>query len=127
MKRLLLAFFGLLLILPVAPMGCVQPNTTPATQALAPGYSNAADQQMGEILSGAHAFYNSIQQQSQAGTLILSADMKQKFNAFGVSLNAAQAVYLAYHAGTATQAEAQTAVSKVQTEQAALPLPGAGL
>jgi hypothetical protein len=82
---------------------------------------------MGEILSGAHAFYQSIQQQTQAGTLILSPDAKQKFNAFGVSLNAAQAVYLAYHAGTATQAEAQTAVSKVQTEQAALPLPGAGL
>ncbi len=92
---------------------------------LAPGYSNAADQQMGEILSGAHAFYQSIQQQSQAGTLVLSPDTKAKFNDFAISLNAAQQVYLAYHAGTATQAQAQASVNVVQSKQSALPLPGA--
>lgn len=105
-------------------IGCAQPkNVTPVT--VAPGYLNAADQQMGEILSGAHAFYQSIQQQTQAGTLTLGPTIKQDFNAFGVSLNAAQSVYLAYHAGSATQAQAQAAVTEVQTQQAALPLPGA--
>ncbi len=125
MKRLLVALFGLLLILPVAPTGCVQPTTAPPTQAIAPGYSNQADQQMGQILSGAHAFYQSIQQQSAAGTLTLDATTKAAFNSFGVSLNTAQSVYLAYHAGTATQAEAQAKVNQVQSQQAALPLPGA--
>jgi hypothetical protein len=106
-------------------IGCGQhANPTPPAQT-APGYNNQADQQMGEILSGAHAFYTSIQQQSQAGTLTLQPAVKAAFNQFGISLNAAQTVYLAYHQGTATQAQAQTAVDKVQSEQAALPLPGA--
>lgn len=107
-------------------VGCTPAATNPTTPAqLAPGYSNQADQQMGEVLSGAHAFYQSIQQQSQAGTLTLTPQVKQAFNAFGVSLNAAQSVYLAYHQGAATQAQAQAAVDKVQQEQQALPLPGA--
>ena len=97
--------------------------TTPAQ--LAPGYNNTADQQMGEILSGARAFYTSIQQQSQAGTLTLTPTVKQSFNAFGVSLNAAEIVYLGYHNGANTQAQAQAAVNQVQSQQAALPLPGA--
>ena len=89
--------------------------TTPAQ--LAPGYQNSADQQMGEILSGAHAFYTSIQQQVQAGSLTMTPAVKTAFNQFGVSLNAAQTVYLAYHAGTATQAAAQTAVTESQQMQ----------
>ena len=80
---------------------------------------------MGEILSGAHAFYQSIQQQSMAGTLTLSPDTKAKFNDFGVALNTAQIVYLGYHNGANTQAQAQAAVALVQSKQAALPLPGA--
>jgi hypothetical protein len=100
---------------------CTPSSTQP--QALAPGYSNSADQQMGEILAGAHSFYSSIQQQSASGQLTLTAAQKTAFNDFGVSLNAAQSVYLAYHAGTATQAAAQAAVNTVQTKQAALPTP----
>lgn len=107
-------------------VACTPKATNPTTPAqLAPGYQNAADQQMGEILAGAHAFYNRIQQDSASGSLQLTPQEKTAFNAFGVSLNAAQSVYLAYHAGTATQAQAQTAVDKVKSEQAALPLPGA--
>ncbi len=104
-------------------VGCTPATTTPAQ--LAPGYSNSADQQMGEILSGAHRFYTSIQQQSQAGTLTLTPAVKAAFNTFGVSLSAAESVYLAYHNGQATQAAAQSAVNQVQSQQAALPLPGA--
>lgn len=103
-------------------IGCTPKTTTPAQ--LAPGYNNQADQQMGEILSGAHAFYSRVQQDSASGAMVLTATEKQAFNAFGATLNGAQAVYLAYHNGTATQAQAQAAVSQVQTQQAALPTPG---
>lgn len=117
-KRLIaLLFSGALVI-----AGC---KTTAPTPPLAPGYANPADQSMGEILAGAHAFYLSIQQQSAAGTMTLSAQEKTSINAFGVSLNAADAIYLAYHSGQATQAAAQASVNLVQQQQAALPLPGA--
>src|ERR1700734_2784110 len=99
--------------------GCPAATTPPA--ALAPGYINAADQQMGEILAGARSFYQTIQQESAAGTVILTATEKTAFNAFGTSLNAANTVYLAYHSGTQTQAAAQAAVNTVQAQQAALP------
>lgn len=101
---------------------CTPSTTTPPT---APGYLNSADQQMGQILAGARAFYVSIQQQQAAGQLGLTPAATTAFNDFGTALNAAETVYLAYHAGTATQAQAQAAVNDVQTKQAALPLPGA--
>lgn len=103
--------------------GCKTTSTTPA--ALAPGYLSQTDQQMGEILAGAHNFYTSIQSQVAAGTLTLNATAKLSFNDFATALNAAQTVYLAYHNGTATVDQAQVAVNTVQSKQAALPLPGA--
>ena len=109
-----------LTILPLT--GCPAANSNPPT-APAIGYNNLADEQMGEILAGAHSFYTTIQQESATGQMTLSATEKQAFNAFGVSLNAAQTVYLAYHNGTATQAAAQAAVNQVQQQQAALPQP----
>lgn len=116
---------GILAFAAGACIGCgTKANPTTPAQ-LAPGYNNTADQQMGEILSGARAFYTSIQQQSQAGTLVLTPTVKQSFNAFGTTLDAAQVIYLQYHAGIATQASAQAAVNQVQSQQAALPLPGA--
>ena len=115
----------LALTIPLGTVGCVQPNSTTPPAALAPGYQNQADQQMGEILAGAHAFYNSIQQQVASGSLTMTPQVKASFNAFGVTLNGAQTVYLSYHSGAATQAQAQTQVNAVQQQQAALPLPGA--
>jgi hypothetical protein len=118
MKRLLL------LIALCLPLIACTPTAAPP---LAPGYQNMTDQTMGEILAGARAFYTSIQQQSEAGTLTLSPTVKASFNTFGTSLNAAETVYLAYHSNptAANQAAAQTAVNAVQSQQAALPLPGA--
>jgi hypothetical protein len=118
--------FPILLLLCLGLTACPGTNpsnpTTPA--ALAPGYNNATDQQLGSILSGARAFYTSIQQQSAAGKLVLTSTEKMAFNTFGATINAAESVYLAYHAGTATEQAAQTAVTAVQTQQKALPLPG---
>ena len=117
MKRLLLL---LAFCLPL--IACTPSTTAPPT---APGYLSSTDQTMGEILAGARGFYTTIQQESAAGTITLTAAQKSAFNTFGVSLNAAESVYLAYHASptAANLAAAQTAVNAIQTQQAALPLP----
>ena len=72
MKRLLIAFTLSLSML----AGCATATAPP--QPLAPGYQSTADQTMGEILAGAHAFYQSIQQQSAAGTMVLTPVEKQR-------------------------------------------------
>ena len=118
-------------------VGCAT-ATTPAVP-LAPGYINSADQTMGQILSGARGFYSTVQCETQGlnwsqatnlcvadpnitTPLVLSTTTKAVFNDFGVSLNATNQVYLAYHAGTATQAAAQAAVTALQAKQNALPV-----
>lgn len=104
----------------VSLMGC-KPATTPTTpQTLAPGYMNQADQTMGEILQGAHAFYVQIQSDVASGKYQPSVTEKTSLNNFAVALNGAQIIYIAYHAGAATQAQAQTAVNNVTTQQTAL-------
>ena len=117
MKRL-----AILLCIPLMLAGCKTSTTAPP---LAPGYSNPQDQQIGQILAGARAFYVSIQQQSASGQLTLSPAEKTGFNDFGTALNAADSVYLAYHAGNATEAQAQAAANVVAAKQSALTLPGA--
>ena len=104
-------------------VGCKQVTTAHLPRA--PGYVSTMDQTMGESLAAAHAFYNSIQQQSAAGTMTLSATEKAAFNTFGVTLNGAQTVYLAYHANptAANETAARNAVNQVQSQQAALPQP----
>jgi len=112
----------LILCAPLLLAGC---KTAAPTQPLAPGYANATDQQLGEILAASRVFYTSIQSQSAAGTMTLTATEKQAFNTFGVALNAAESVYLTYHLNpsAANLTAAQTAVNGIQTQQAALPLP----
>lgn len=116
--------FAILLCLPLMLAGCK--TTTGTTPPLAPasGYNSQYDQQAGQILAAARAFYLSVQQQSASGQMVLSPTEKQAFNVFGITLNGADAVYLAYHAGNATIVQVQTAVNQVQQQQAALPLPG---
>lgn len=125
MKRLFASIVLSVFVLGLAGCPGSNPSNPTPPAALAPGYNNQADQQMGSVLSGARAFYVSIQQQAQAGTLTLAPDVKAKFNQFGQYLNAAESTYLAYHNGTATQAQAQAQVNQVQSAQQALPLPGA--
>jgi hypothetical protein len=120
MKRAILSLILLpLLLLPLA--GCPAVSSTTPAAALAPGYLNSADQQMGQILAGARSFYVTIQQDSAAGKVTLTATEKAAFNDFGTSLNLAETVYLGYHNGSATQAAAQAAINAVQTKQSALP------
>ena len=114
----------ILILALLVPLAACKPVIGP-TPPLAPGYLNTTDQTMGEILAGAHSFYTTIQQESASGQMTLSATEKQVFNTFGVTLNAAQTVYLVYHTDptAANLAAAQMAVNQVQTQQAALPVP----
>lgn len=123
------------LALAIGLIGCGSVNST--TPPLAPGYFNSADQQMGSVLSGARTFYSTIQCETKGmnwsqststcvadptiTTLTLSATEKSAFNGFGVTLNAAEAIYNSYHLGTSTQAAAQEAVDTVKAKQDALP------
>ena len=112
--RGILEFLGLLLLVP-ALAGC--PTATAPTPPVAPGYLNQADQMMGQVLAGAHAFYQSVQQQAAAGKLVLAPTEKMAMNDLGVAINAAQTLYLAYHNGQATQAQAQASIDQVTMKQ----------
>lgn len=93
--------------------GCKK-NTVP--QPLAPGYSTQADQQLGQLLSSARSFYLSFEKGVTSGQYIETAQEKMAFQQFSVALNAADAAYVAYHAGTGTFAAAQTAGTQVQNQ-----------
>ncbi len=113
-------------------------TTTTPPAAVAPGYINPADQQMGQIISGARTFYNTVQCEtktmnwSQAAQscvvdpritkpMVLSAAEKAAFNDFMTALNTASTLHLAFHNGTGSQVAAQNAVNTLQVKQAALP------
>lgn len=115
MKKILLA---LALFLPMDGCRAVQSTTPPAT--LAPGFSSQADQTMDQVLVGAKKFYTDIHAQVVAGTYNPAPAEKTSLNTFASALNTAQVVYIAYHGGTATQAQAQAAVDGVTAQQTAL-------
>ena len=100
------------------PLGCA--TATAPTPPTAPGFSSQADQTMDQVLVGARTFYVSIQKKVTAGTYTPSASEKTALNTFASALNTAESVYLAYHNGTATQAQAQTAVDSVSAQQTTL-------
>lgn len=118
MLRMLLPLLLLACLMPVS--GCKEANAnTPAT-ALAPGYLNQADQEMGEALAAAHAFYARLAADAKAGTFVPSPTEKTAINSFGLALNVAQTTYIAYHNGQATLAQAQTDVNTMNAQQTAV-------
>lgn len=108
----------IMLALCLSLAGCHAATTT--TPPLAPGFSSQADQTMDQTLVGAHKFYTDIQAQVLAGTYTPAASEKTALNTFASALNTAQVVYIAFHAGTATQAQAQVAVDSVSAQQTSL-------
>ena len=118
MKKLFAALA--LSVVLMGPMGCVKATSTTPAAALAPGYQNQADQVMGQTLVAAHAFYATIQQDVASGKYTPSAAEKTTLNNFATVLNSAQIIYISYHAGAATQAQAQSAVNAVQAQQTAV-------
>lgn len=125
---------AVLLLLPMA--GCRPAATSTPANAVAPGYSNLTDQQIGGILASAHNFlaglgcaekaqgYSTTTFQCEPAVTVTkfvptTAELTT-LNALEITVNSAQTVYLAYHAGTATLAQAQAAANQVKSQQATI-------
>ena len=93
-------------------------NTSPA--ALAPGYTNQQDMLFGESLAALHGFVGSLLQQETSGSFVPGATQKAAIAAWTLSVNAADASYLAYKQGTQTAAQVQAAITTAQSQQSAL-------
>lgn len=115
MKTYVTAFLALALL-----TGCKTVTSPTAPQTLAPGYVNAADEAMGETLVGARQFYVTIQADTLAGKYKPSPAEKAALNNFALALNSAELIYKAYHAGSATSAQAQAAVDAVTVQQSTI-------
>lgn len=122
-KTLKISLFLALALIGVA--GC-KSSSTAVQPPLAPGFVNPADQTMFSTLKGAHDFYQVLQQDTlpgpngQAPKWTPGPTEKQVLNSFAITLNAAEAEYQAFKAGTATQAQAQTSVDQVTAAESQL-------
>jgi hypothetical protein len=114
MKRILLC---LSLCLPLT--GCPSTTSTTPPAALAPGYSSQFDQTAGQTLAAARALVTKAIADYPTLTAAQQATEKPILNAFVSAVNAADTVYLAFHNGTATQAQVQTQLDEVTTAQTA--------
>lgn len=112
MKYAQLALLSVFLALPI---GCATASSP--TPPLAPGYSNSQDQTLGQTLAAINAFVTT--EKSHFNTLTTAQQSKERtiLNPLIDATTVANAVYLAYHAGTKTEADAQTAVSAAQAAQ----------
>lgn len=115
MKATLLA---LALCIPMLGCGAVQTTTPPA--ALAPGYSSAADQTVGEGLAAVNSFVKQEVINYNAMTAAQQAPERTTLNALISATDLANAAYTAFHAGTGTLPAAQTALTTAQNAQTAL-------
>lgn len=112
MKKALFVFTLCLLT-----VGCNTVKLTTPPAALAPGYSNADDQNLGRALAAVNAFVT--QETINYARLTAAQQLPEKpyLNALIDATNAADAIYSAYHAGTATLAQAQAAEKTAETAQ----------
>ena len=70
-------------------------------------------------LQAAHKLGIDIASSVASGKLVLSPAEKQAFDAFAMSLNATDAIFIAFEGGTATQAQVTTALANTTALQAA--------
>jgi hypothetical protein len=117
-KALFILILLPLLLLPLS--GCVTATSTTPAAALAPGYLNSADQTLGESLAAVNAFVNQEKINYTAQTSAQQATEKPYLNGLITATNLANASYQAYHAGSQTLAQAQTALASAQQAQATL-------
>lgn len=114
MKRFLLA------LALIVPLGCGAVHTTTPPAILAPGYSSAADQTLGESLLAVKSFaaqetinYNQMPAEKQASETKL-------LNGLITAVNIADAAYVGFHQGTQTLVQAQDSLTKAQAAQSSL-------
>lgn len=117
MKRILPLILCLFCVL-LAGCGAVNSTTPPA--ALAPGYSSASDQALGEGIAAVNAFVNQEKINYAAETPTAQAVEKPILNNLITATNLANVAYTAFHAGTGTLPAAQSALTAAQNAQASL-------
>ncbi len=69
-------------------------------------------------LQAMHKFGMDIAASVQSGALVLSPTEKQAFDAFSASLNATDAIFIAFEKGTATQSQVATSLAQTSSLQA---------
>ena len=124
MKRAILSLILLpLLVLPLA--GCPAASSSTPPTALAPGYNSAVDQQLGQTMAALRAADYAAASGYLSLTPTQQAAEKAALNNFTAAVNAADVLYLAYHAGVTvanpnppSQAQVQAAISTATTAQA---------
>lgn len=118
MKRMKnLSLLTALLLIGSCLPGC---KTATSTVPLAPGYNNPTDQIMGQTLAAIVGFVTQEKLNYAALQPAQQAVEKPYLNDLITATDLANASYTAYHAGTATQAAAQAAISKAQASQGVL-------
>ena len=70
-------------------------------------------------LQAAHKFGMDIAASVQSGALVLTPGEKQAFDAFAVSLNSTDALFIAYSSGAATQAQVTASLANTTSLQTA--------
>jgi hypothetical protein len=96
-------------------LGCKAVSTTGSATAPTLTFAQATN----ASLQAAHKFGTDIATSEQSGKLLLTAAQKQAFDAFAASLNATDAVFIAFEGGTATQAQVTTSLANTTSLQTA--------
>lgn len=109
---------GSLVCPPFSIVACAK--ATSPTPPLAPGYLNPADQTLGQSLAAVNAFVTQEKANYAQLTPAQQATEKPYLNTLIDATAAADMAYTAYHQGSQTLAQAQTAYNQAQTAQNAL-------
>lgn len=94
-------------------LGCKAVGITGTTTAPTLTFAQATN----ASLQAAHKFGMDIAASVQSGKLVLTPAEKQAFNAFSASLNATDALFIAYEGGTATQAQVAASLANTTALQ----------
>ncbi|MHB1937434.1 MAG: hypothetical protein ACYCOR_12725 [Acidobacteriaceae bacterium] len=111
MKRVATGILSLALL---AMPGCKTATATGTATAPTLTFAQATN----ASLQAAHKFGVDIAASVGSGKLVLTPTEKQAFDAFAASLNATDAIFIAFEGGSATQAQVTTAVANTTALQA---------
>lgn len=100
--------------------GCARMKLNTASQALAPGYKDAADQSLGEALAALNGFAHQEKANYANASAAVRAVEKTPLNDFLAAVDVANASYVAFHAGSQTEAQVNAAIGQALTAQSTL-------
>lgn len=93
------------------------PGCKPATVGTSSAPTLTFAQATNASLQAAHKFAMDVSSSVQSGKLVLTLAQRQAFDVFATSLNATDAIFIAYEAGKATQAQVATALAETTALQ----------